>query len=88
MKHHKNFRFNGAVQGIFFRQFVKDLADKLGLVGIIRNEPDGSVYAEVEGEEEDINKLLGAAKKGPAKIENITVTTSDLKNFPDFRIEY
>ncbi len=37
---HAHFRVTGRVQGVFFRDFVKDKADTLGVFGFIRNEPD------------------------------------------------
>ena len=48
---HWNFRISGKVQGVFFRDSTQTEADRLGLKGIIRNESDGTVYAEVEGKE-------------------------------------
>jgi len=89
MKIHWNIRFFGAVQGVFFRQTVKEIAEKLGVVGFVRNEPDGSVYAEAEGEEEILKVFLESCKKSKiANVSEVTITKSDLKNFPDFRIEY
>jgi acylphosphatase len=48
----------GRVQGVFFRAFTRDEADRLGLSGWVRNRPDGSVEALVEGEKSAVEKML------------------------------
>jgi acylphosphatase len=51
------FRFIGRVQGVSFRQFVRNRSGPLGIGGFVRNHPDGSVEAELEGEPEAIRAL-------------------------------
>lgn len=48
----------GRVQGVFFRAYTKEEADKLGLVGWVRNRPDGSVEALVEGEVPAVDRMV------------------------------
>jgi len=50
--------FEGRVQGVYFRAFVKEKAEKLGINGWVRNLPDGNVEAIFEGEIETINRLV------------------------------
>lgn len=50
-------RFSGRVQGVSFRQFVRNLSGPLEIGGFVRNQPDGSVEAELEGEPEAIREL-------------------------------
>ncbi len=57
---------NGMVQGVGFRWFIKQKANKLGLYGYVRNLVDGSVEIEAEGTEEKINELMQYAKVGPS----------------------
>lgn len=73
----------GSVQGVGFRKFVRQNAKKLGLVGWVRNLPEGTVEAEVAGPGEAIQKLIQLSKKGPflAEVTSVDVMTSE-KDFP------
>lgn len=57
--------FSGIVQGVGFRYETWAIAQKLGLVGFVQNEPDGTVYAEVQGPENKILYLLDCLQKIP-----------------------
>ena len=59
----------GLVQGVFFRYTTRKVARNLGLTGIVKNLPDGSVYVEAEGPEDKLIELLKFAKKGPKSAE-------------------
>ena len=48
----------GRVQGVFFRAYTRDEAVRLGLCGWVRNRPDGSVEALVEGEKSAVGKMI------------------------------
>lgn len=63
----------GQVQGVFFRESTKSLAQKLGLTGWVENMPDGTVEIHAEGETEAINEFLQWVKNGPpmAKVERV-----------------
>jgi acylphosphatase len=50
--------FTGRVQGVGFRATARDLARALHLHGWVRNEPDGSVSMEVQGDLASIALLL------------------------------
>jgi len=47
-----------------FRDFTQRKAKSLGLVGTVKNLPDGSVFVVAEGEEEKLARLLEKLKKG------------------------
>lgn len=84
---HLNIKIYGKVQGVGFRLSAQNLANKLNINGFIRNEEDGTVYLEVEGEEENLKKFLDWCKKGPfmARVDKIEFKlTSILKNFIQF----
>ncbi len=57
-------KVTGSVQGVFFRTGVKVEAERFGLTGWARNEPDGSVRIMAEGEEENLQKLVEWCRKG------------------------
>lgn len=65
----------GMVQGVFFRQATKEMADSLGLSGYVENLRDGGVKIVGIGDEEKLKKLLNFAKKGPpsASVDKIEV---------------
>jgi len=63
----------GQVQGVFFRSSAKGEAEKLGLVGWVRNNPDGSVEILAVGPKSRLEKFAAWCKKGPpfAKVEKV-----------------
>ncbi|HYE56920.1 MAG TPA: acylphosphatase, partial [Rhodothermales bacterium] len=56
---------HGRVQGVNFRAFVAREARDLGLLGWVRNEPDGTVRLVAEGPKAKIERLLEAVHVGP-----------------------
>ena len=85
---HLNIKVYGKVQGIFFRATAKEQAETLGIKGFARNEPDGTVYIEAEGEEKNLDKFIKWCNIGPsmAGVEKVVVTEGQLKNFNDFKV--
>ena len=57
---------HGFVQGVWFRQSTKDEATRLGVVGWVRNLPDGSVEAMFEGEKKKVEEIVGWCHRGPS----------------------
>jgi len=56
----------GRVQGVGFRLYVRDLAQRMGLSGWVRNLPDGrSVEAVVQGEAANLERFLVEVRQGP-----------------------
>jgi len=79
----------GTVQGVFFRNFIKDNADKLNLKGFSRNLDNGDVEVVVEGNMEEVNKLVEICKQGPkfASIKDIKVEEGKFSGeFKEFKI--
>lgn len=58
MKTRKHFVFYGMVQGVGFRWRARQAARLYGCTGWVRNEDDGSVTMELQGEEALIAKVL------------------------------
>ena len=80
----------GDVQGVGFRYEAKIVADKLGIKGFARNENDGTVHIEAEGEEKDLEKFLEWCRKGPysARVAKVDFEFGDKpRGFPEFRVE-
>ncbi|MDR3710551.1 MAG: acylphosphatase [Capsulimonadaceae bacterium] len=67
---------SGRVQGVGFRYFAAHVADRLGVVGTVRNTHDGQIEAVVEGDEEALGRFLAELRKGPAKAEVTGLHTS------------
>ncbi|MCD6245241.1 MAG: acylphosphatase [Candidatus Korarchaeota archaeon] len=79
----------GRVQGVFFRSTMRDVARELGLTGWVRNVPDGTVEAVIEGDRTAVERMIAWAHEGPplAKVEKVDVTWEPYRGeFRDFRI--
>lgn len=74
----------GRVQGVGFRWSVYRLAQELPVSGIVRNQRDGSVYCEVQGEEAAVQTLISQIKKGPtpyAQVVDVQVKKGKVANY-------
>jgi acylphosphatase len=58
-------RVSGRVQGVAYRAWARDEAERLGLSGWVRNERDGSVTALLAGPEEAVARMVAAMRVGP-----------------------
>lgn len=78
----------GAVQGIGYRFYAKRCADDLGLCGFARNERDGSVCIEAEGDEEALMLFLNHCHAGPssATVDSIEFVEGGLSGYSSFSI--
>ena len=79
----------GRVQGVFFRASTRDIAEKLGVSGWVKNTPEGNVEIRAEGSEEALENFISWCKKGPPQANVTSVIISrDLpeENFERFRI--
>ena len=86
----RRFVINGRVQGVGFRYFTQDVARREGATGWVRNLPDGSVEALVEGDPEAVTRVERAIRSGPrgARIETVDVDTQDPSGaYRDFTIQ-
>ena len=55
----------GVVQGVGFREWTRRSARAAGVAGWVRNRPDGSVEAVLEGAPGAVEEVLGAIRRGP-----------------------
>ena len=91
MVKHAYIKVRGTVQGVNFRTATKNTALDMGLVGYVRNEADGSVYIEAEGEEDNLNEFIEWCRQGTewAKVDGVETRLSEiLTEQEDFSIEY
>ncbi|MCX8083636.1 MAG: acylphosphatase [Calditerrivibrio sp.] len=81
----------GRVQGVGYRAFVQDKATSLKLYGYVKNMPDGSVFIDVQGDEEKLNLLIDYLKKGPpmSRVDSLDIKPMDiLADYTRFSISY
>jgi acylphosphatase len=69
----RRLRIAGRVQGVWFRESMRQEAARLGVAGWVRNRPDGSVEAVVQGHPEAVAAILSWARHGPdgADVRNL-----------------
>lgn len=82
---------SGRVQGVFFRSETKNFADFLGLLGWVKNRPDGKVEALFEGSMDKVNKMISWCRKGPSGAKVLAVLEKpelSKEKFDDFKIKY
>ena len=60
----RRIRFYGDVQGVGFRWRARHGAGLAGATGWVRNEADGSVTMELQGREEQIDRVLQCIRQG------------------------
>lgn len=70
-------RVTGRVQGVYFRVSTQAEAQRLGLVGWVRNRRDGTVEAVAEGPVEQVEAFLVWVHEGPpaAKVDGVEAAT-------------
>lgn len=81
----------GTVQGVFYRATARDTARSLGVTGWVRNRPDGSVEAVVEGEANAVEKMIAWCQKGPpmASVSEVEVSWETYRGaFDNFTIRH
>lgn len=66
---------HGRVQGVMFRHNTAKTAEKAGVKGWVRNNPDGTLEAVFEGEDTELEKVINWCRKGPigSKIDRVEV---------------
>ena len=81
----------GKVQGVFFRAYTKDEADRLGLSGWVRNLPDGSVEALISGADQNVDKMAQWLSTGSpmSEVSQVLITPKQQpSDTQDFLIKY
>ncbi len=65
---------SGRVQGVYFRAATRQVGDRLGLQGWVRNRGDGAVEGHLQGDEAAVEAMLDWCRQGPpgAAVERLT----------------
>lgn len=82
---------HGHVQGVFFRASTRNMAERLGLTGWVRNDPAGSVTAHLEGARDAIEALLTWIRAGgpdEASVSDVDTITVDDEGHKGFRVRH
>lgn len=88
MKKSVRLYIKGVVQGIFFRIFIKENAEKNNVKGFVRNLDDGRIEIFLEGVINDVNNMIEICKKGPkhSQIKNVEIKPENFQSLKEFKI--
>ena len=79
---------SGSVQGVFFRAFIKENAERYDVKGFTRNLEDGRIEIFLEGDSDNVNKMIELCKKGPkhSQIRNVEIKPERFQDLKVFKI--
>ena len=79
---------SGRVQGVFFRDDCRRLANAAGVAGWVSNRHDGRVEAVFEGQLEAVDRLVSWCRTGPpaALVSGIEVESEEPTGETGFRV--
>lgn len=79
---------SGKVQGVFFRDETVSRADRLGVLGWVRNGDDGTVRVHAEGSVAAVDELVGFLEAGPpaARVEGVEVEPAKVEGHEQFAV--
>ncbi len=79
----------GRVQGVFFRDTCRRMAEESGVAGWVRNLPDGRVEAVFEGPDEEVRRLVDWAYSGPrwAVVDEVAVQSEPPEGLAAFLVK-
>ncbi len=81
-------KISGLVQGVFFRKYIADEANKIGIKGHVRNLESGEVEVVAEGSPENVEMMVLVCKKGAphSNVKNVDIQELNHIGFDDFKI--
>jgi acylphosphatase len=88
MKKHLAITVKGKVQGVYFRRDTQLEAQKLGVLGTVANQENGSVYIEAEADENVLTQFVSWCHEGPelASVIDVQTVEGPIKNFTSFEV--
>ncbi len=83
-------KVTGRVQGVAFRWYAAQEAQRLGVRGWVRNEPDESVAAHLEGDADAVEAMVAWCGHGPssARVRHVAVTEAQPTGARAFEVRY
>ena len=88
MKKSVRLYITGTVQGVFFRGFIKENAERHNVKGFVRNLDDGRVEIFLEGDSDNVNKMVILCEKGPkhSQIRKVETKAERFQSFREFKV--
>lgn len=85
----KIIKIEGRVQNVGFRYSTHEKAEELSIKGFVKNQADGSVYIEAEGDVIQVELFVEWCKKGSiwARVDRIHVWDGAISNYKSFDIK-
>lgn len=79
---------SGFIQGIFYRSYIKENAERLNVKGFVRSLEDNRVEVFLEGNLDDVNKMIELCRKGlkSTEIRDIEIKDERFQDFKNFQI--
>ena len=79
---------HGRVQGVFFRDSTRRMAQQRGVAGWVSNRSDGAVEAVFEGDAGAVERLVAFTREGPrgAQVERVEVSEEEPEGLTSFSI--
>ena len=84
----RSLRIHGRVQGVGYREAMRQEAVRLALHGWVRNRADGTVEALVHGAQMNVERMIEWARRGPryAQVEEVAVSPAEPPDTVGFNI--
>ncbi len=81
-------KIRGIVHGVSFRASMAMMATDLGVRGWVKNLPDGTVEAFLEGDDRSVGRVIDWARVGPprARVDGVATQDAAPRNYKGFRI--
>lgn len=81
-------RVTGKVQNVGFRYYTVKMASDYRVNGFVKNEPDGSVYIEAEGEEDALEAFIHWCRRGPqwARVDGFNLQEQPEMGYEGFKV--
>ena len=89
MKTGYKIRVTGKVQNVGFRFYTARTALEFNISGFVKNQTDGSVYMEAEGEADAMESFLHWCRQGPqwARVERFDIQEQPVMGYEGFKVQ-